>query len=62
MSFEAGGNEYSMCQIELPVKPLTTPTPSFLAALAASIMFWAARCRTPSGLPSPQISGEMMAL
>ena len=36
-----------------PVNPLTCSTPIAAAALAVSAMRAAARCRTPSGSPSP---------
>ena len=47
-------------QIDEPVKPTTVSTPSRAAARAVSFISSAARCRTPSGSPSPQIrSGRM---
>ena len=46
-----------MCQIGEPVKPVTVVTPSLAAARAVSLSFSAARCRTPSGSPSPHTSG-----
>ena len=46
-----------MCQIDEPVKPVTTVTPSCAAARAVSFIASAARPRTPSGSPSPQTSG-----
>ena len=46
-----------MCQIAEPVKPFTCWTPNLAAARAVSFIFSAARCRTPSGSPSPQTSG-----
>src|SRR5229473_7815116 len=42
-----------MCQVGEPVKPLTCFTPNLAAARAVSIIFRAARWRTPSGSPSP---------
>ena len=51
-----------MCQIDEPVKPTTVRTPSFAAARAVSFISLAARWRTPSGLPSPQIRGGQDAL
>ena len=45
-----------------PVKPLTTPTPSFCAARAVFFISSAARLFTPSGLPSPQTCGGRIAL
>ena len=39
---DTGGNEYSRCQIDEPVKPLTTLTPSFWAARAVSFISWMA--------------------
>ncbi len=45
-----------MCHTDEPVKPVTTWTPSRAAARAVSFIFSAARCRTPSGSPSPQTS------
>ena len=44
-----------------PVKPFTTSTPSLAAARAVSFTLSAARCRTPSGSPSPHTSGGRMA-
>ena len=38
-----------------PVKPFTTPMPSFCAARAAFFMSSAAPTFTPAGLPSPQM-------
>ena len=56
-----GGNEYSSCQIGEPVNPLTCVTPKAAAARAVSFIRSAARRRTPSGSPSPQISGGRIA-
>ena len=50
-----------MCQIGEPVKPVTVVTPSLAAARAVSLIFSAARWRTPSGSPSPQTSGGTTA-
>jgi hypothetical protein len=47
-----------MCHTGEPVNPVTTSTPSCAAARAVSFIASAARCRTPSGSPSPQISGD----
>ena len=47
-------------QIEDPVKPTTTSTPSLRAARAVIFISSAARWRTPSASPSPQMrSGRM---
>ena len=60
-----------LCQMLEPVNPLTTAgnvdfsgdaSMSFRQALAVSIIFWAARLRTPSGSPSPQTSFARMSL
>ena len=51
-----------MCQTGEPVNPLTTGTPNAAAARAVSFIRSAARCRTPSGSPSPQISGGRIPL
>ena len=45
-----------------PVKPLTTPTPSFCAARAVFFSSSAARAFTPAGSPSPQTYGGRIAL
>ena len=50
------------CQMLEPVKPLTTPTPSFCAARAVFFISSMERRRTPSGLPSPQTRGGRTAL
>ena len=42
-------------QIDDPVKPTTTSTPSLRAARAVIFISSAARWRTPSASPSPQI-------
>ena len=44
-----------------PVNPFTCVTPNAAAARAVSATRAAARCRTPSGSPSPQISGGRIA-
>ena len=44
------------------MKPVTTFLPSLEAALAVSFISSAARCRTPSGSPSPQTRGGKVAL
>ena len=44
-----------------PVKPFTWVTPNAAAARAVSATRAAARCLTPSGSPSPQISGGRIA-
>ena len=60
MSCEAGGNIATYFQIEEPVNPTTTSTPSLRAARAVIFISSAARWRTPSASPSPQIrSGRM---
>ena len=61
-----------LCQMLEPVKPFTTAgnaglraasaSINFRAALAVSIIFFAARLRTPSGSPSPQTSGGRIGL
>ena len=57
---DAGGNIATYFQIDDPVKPTTASTPSLRAARAVIFISSAARCRTPSGSPSPQIrSGRM---
>ena len=43
-----------------PVKPMTVSTPSAAAARAVSLISSAARWRTPSGSPSPQIRAGRM--
>ena len=48
---ETGGKLYSMCQMEEPVKPLTTEMPRFFAALAEAFMDSTAHSRFASGLP-----------
>jgi hypothetical protein len=55
-----GGNMARVCQIDEPVKPMTVCTPSFAATRAVSFISCAARCRTPSGSPSPQIRAGRM--
>ena len=57
-----GGKSYTRCQILDPVNPLTTLTPSFLAALAVFFISSAARWLTPSGLPSRQTYSGRIAL
>src|SRR5689334_9586042 len=54
MAAGTGGNIATVFQIEDPVNPTTVDTPSFAAARAVSFISSAARCRTPSGEPSPQ--------
>jgi hypothetical protein len=49
-------------QIFDPVNPTTVDTPSFAAARAVSFISSAARCRTPSGSPSPQMRAGRMSL
>jgi hypothetical protein len=51
----AGGNIATYFQIDEPVNPTTVSTPRRRAALAVVFISSAARCRTPSGSPSPQI-------
>jgi len=46
----------------LPVKPLTTSTPKARAARAVFLISSAARWRTPSGFPSPQMRAGRMPL
>ena len=60
MPSTAGGNPASAYQIFDPVNPATVVTPNFAAARAVSFIRSAARCRTPSGSPSPQSSGGRM--
>ena len=62
ISAEAGGNIATYFQIDEPVKPTTTSTPRFFAARAVIFISSAARCRTPSGSPSPQIREDRMSL
>ena len=50
----------TVCQIEEPVKPTTVCTPNAAAARAVSASSAAARWRTPSGSPSPQIRAGRM--
>jgi hypothetical protein len=45
-----------------PVKPLTTPTPSFWAARAVFFISSTARWLTPAGSPSPQTYSGRIAL
>ncbi|CAM5580428.1 hypothetical protein SGLAM104S_10041 [Streptomyces glaucescens] len=49
------------CQIAEPVNPMTVSTPRAAAARAVSFIRAAARCRTPSGSPSPHTSGGRIA-
>ena len=51
-----------MCQIDDPVKPMTVSTPSLAAARAVSLISAAARWRTPSASPSPQMRAGRIAL
>ena len=55
MASETGGNEYSRCQIDEPVKPLTTLTPSRWAARAVSFISWIAH--SVFFLASPRTAG-----
>ena len=55
-----GGNIATVCQMEEPVKPMTVSTPSAAAARAVSLISSAARCRTPSASPSPQMRAGRM--
>ena len=55
-----GGNIATVCQIDEPVKPTTVSTPSRAAVRAVSFISSAARCRTPSGSPSPQTRDDRM--
>jgi hypothetical protein len=55
MAWVAGGNIATYFQIEDPVNPTTVSTPSLRAARAVIFISSAARCRTPSASPSPQI-------
>ncbi len=48
------------CQIEDPVNPTTVSTPKAAAARAVSAISAAARCRTPSASPSPQMRAGTM--
>ena len=57
-----GGNMATVCQIDEPVNPTTVCTPNAAAARAVSASSAAARCRTPSGSPSPQIRAGRMRL
>ena len=50
----------TVCQIDEPVKPTTVWTPKAAAARAVSAISAAARRRTPSGSPSPQIRAGRM--
>ena len=52
---DTGGNEYSKCQIDEPVNPLTTLTPSRWAARAESFISWIAH--SVFFLASPRIGG-----
>ena len=60
MDSGTGGNIATVFQIAEPVKPTTVDTPSLAAARAVSFISSAARCRTPSGDPSPQIRAGRM--
>ena len=51
-----GGNEYSRCQMEDPVKPQTTGTPRLRAARAAFFIVSTAQVRFASGSPA-RLSG-----
>ena len=51
----------TVCQIDDPVNPITVRTPNAAAARAVSAISAAARCRTPSGDPSPQIRAGRIA-
>ena len=61
MDCGTGGNIATVFQILDPVKPTTVSTPSSAAARAVTCMASAARCRTPSGSPSPQTRDGRMA-
>ncbi len=45
-----GGKEYSQCQMDEPVNPLTTFTPSFRAARAVCFISWMAHCALALGV------------
>ena len=60
-SSEAGGNIATAFQIDDPENPLTVVTPSFAAMRAVFFRSSAARCRTPSGSPSPQTRSDRMS-
>ena len=51
----------TVCQIDDPVNPTTVRTPKAAAARAVSAISAAARRRTPSGDPSPQIRAGRIA-
>src|SRR5699024_6346845 len=56
-----GGNIATYFQIFDPVKPTTVRTPSLRARRAVVFMSSAARCRTPSGSPSPHTAEPTIA-
>ncbi|MDQ1171808.1 hypothetical protein QE430_000115 [Microbacterium testaceum] len=57
----AGGNIATYFQMLEPVNPVTIFTPSFAASRAVFFISSAARCRTPSGSPSPHTRSDTMS-